>query len=104
MQILIYQILCVGKIESRPAGGHNIKNNNNNNNKDFGTRTAPEGRFPTPVLLLYGTHKEGRLGGELEKPPKIKNTSTNLNLKTNSKNLQKPIIGFGYANYCATKN
>ena len=49
MQILISQILCVGKIRSRPAGVHNInKFNNNNNNKDFGTKTAPQGRFPTP--------------------------------------------------------
>ena len=47
MQILISRILCVGKIRSRPAPGA-YHHQHQQYNKDFGTRPAPEVRFPTP--------------------------------------------------------
>ena len=47
MLILISEILCVGKIRSRPAPGA-YQQQHQQYNKDFGTRTAPEVRFPTP--------------------------------------------------------
>ena len=47
MLILTFRILCVDKIGS-PGGLGVHKNGDNNTNKDFGTRAAPERRFPTP--------------------------------------------------------
>ena len=49
---------------NRVPAGVGVRNNINNNNSsnDFGTRTAPECRFRTPILLVYGTHSEGHLG------------------------------------------
>ena len=47
MLILTFRILCVDKIGS--PGGLGVHNYyDNNTNKDFGTRAAPERRFPTP--------------------------------------------------------
>ena len=101
MLILISRILCVGKMRSRPAPGayqqlkpgpredtksaglgrlrgHN--NNNNNNNKDFGTRTAPEVRFPTPRSFSLRNPQRRSFGKICEGGPQTKYFSRCLNL------------------------
>ena len=57
-----------------------MRNNNNNNNKDFGTRTAPEVRFPTPHSFSLRNPQRRSFGKNMGGGPQTKYFSRCLNL------------------------
>ena len=62
MQILISEILCVGKIRSRPAPGVYQLYKITTTTKISAPGRLQKSDFRPPALLVYETHNEGRLG------------------------------------------
>ena len=62
MQILISQILCVDKIGSRRAAACGTIISITTTTKISAPGRLQHPDFPPPVLLVYETHNEGRLG------------------------------------------
>ena len=62
MMILTFRILCVDKIGSRAAAACITTTTTTIPTKISAPRRLQNADFPPPVLLVYGTHNEGRLG------------------------------------------